>query len=1245
LWPSTKLGTPTTNPPVTFSLIDMKKSNLIRSISIIASVLGMGGMALAAPYEPEGRVVTWGQGPPLAPTMQLSLRVFGDEFYGRTETLAGYTVIYNYADNSYYYAKLSDDGVTLESTGVLANLAPPANLQRRIDLSIPGIIQAAGVQRIAYDARRKARWDTRVAASQTVAANAAGTSFPPTVLAAARTNSAPVAGSVVGLTILVEFSDTTANFTQAKIQSMFNQGTLGAPGVLPPPRITPATAENTYTQDGNAGSVNTYFAEQSAGRLNLVQLVTPIVKLTGNRASYSYADYNPQTPTTSPNNELEPNARVVASEIIRDAITRLEEQGFNFSPVSVDAFGRIRVVNVILASPDSGAHMQGVWPHSGPFVSSFGATVTPDVHTFGTDTKPRIISEYAFRTVNTTPITIGTLCHDDAQLLVGFPDLYAYPSMGVGNQCLMGTGSDGSTGSPAIPATAATNGSATTPFVTLFVTPPVPLPVPPAAPFVQQPGLPAIPISSANGGRRPAPLNPHFKNLAGWNTPIEINATTERTVTLPTATPTAGVAYRFRKPGSLTESFIVENRNTNTRWIAAPLDTGVAVWHIDDSKNGNILAGPADNYGVSLEQADALGNLENSIVGPNSNAGDSGDLLKVARPTFSDLTRPSAAWWDGTPSRFQARVISFTGTTDASVAFGPYASPNSIVVDGPNGGEFAFWQNTIPITWSASITGNVKIELLKAGVPPLVIAANVVTSTRRFNWVVPTTVRPASDYTIRISSLTNAIAVSDTSDAPFTVSDVAFPRDQRLPHGWVKPTASLSTWTVSNVDAVDGSFCLAAIRPRDGSSAGIEYSSNFVAGEVSFYLKTSTEPGFDFARFYIDGVEQALEGSVGLSGQSEWLQYRFQVEDGPHTFKWVYEKDTSVAAFNDRVLLDAVVLPATKEEIAVETLNAGIESGASIGFADTTLGQTTAAQVFTIRNAGTTDLYGISLTKEGTNMADFVVTALPRTVLTPGATMTFSVTFKPVVTGLPGAKVASLSIRSSDGDESPFTVALQGTADAIPSIAVSEPSGTAMIDGRATRAFGSASIGSTGTSRVFTIRNNGAGPLKSLAVTKTGAGIADFEISPLSATTVASQATATFTITFKPTLRGARSAAIKITSNDVKAGPFDFTVSGTGLVAASVARTNVSSTVLGQSFFLQTSPVGPLAPFTQISNGLTYNVMTIAKGTGTVEVSSNLVDWFSGKDFTTVVSETDSSITVRDNTPTSELSKRYIRRK
>lgn len=74
------------------------------------------------------------------------------------------------------------------------------------------------------------------------------------------------------------------------------------------------------------------------------------------------------------------------------------------------------------------------------------------------------------------------------------------------------------------------------------------------------------------------------------------------------------------------------------------------------------------------------------------------------------------------------------------------------------------------------------------------------------------------------------------------------------------------------------------------------------AGTLTFWQKVSSELGFDFLRFYIDGVEQD-----SLSGEVDWQQASFTVTGaGIHKLKWVYAKDDSKTSGSDRAWLDQV---------------------------------------------------------------------------------------------------------------------------------------------------------------------------------------------------------------------------------------------------------------------------------------------------------------------------------------------------
>ena len=74
------------------------------------------------------------------------------------------------------------------------------------------------------------------------------------------------------------------------------------------------------------------------------------------------------------------------------------------------------------------------------------------------------------------------------------------------------------------------------------------------------------------------------------------------------------------------------------------------------------------------------------------------------------------------------------------------------------------------------------------------------------------------------------------------------------------------------------------------------------AGIFSFYWKVSSEAGYDFLEFYIDGVLQER-----ISGLVDWHQMVYEfIDSGSHTLEWRYVKDYSESAGDDSGWIDLV---------------------------------------------------------------------------------------------------------------------------------------------------------------------------------------------------------------------------------------------------------------------------------------------------------------------------------------------------
>lgn len=73
-------------------------------------------------------------------------------------------------------------------------------------------------------------------------------------------------------------------------------------------------------------------------------------------------------------------------------------------------------------------------------------------------------------------------------------------------------------------------------------------------------------------------------------------------------------------------------------------------------------------------------------------------------------------------------------------------------------------------------------------------------------------------------------------------------------------------------------------------------------GRLTFWWKVSSEGGFDYLRFYVDGSEATPE----ISGNVDWQSCDVRIGTGSHTLQWMYSKNSSVSAGSDCGWVDQV---------------------------------------------------------------------------------------------------------------------------------------------------------------------------------------------------------------------------------------------------------------------------------------------------------------------------------------------------
>lgn len=131
--------------------------------------------------------------------------------------------------------------------------------------------------------------------------------------------------------------------------------------------------------------------------------------------------------------------------------------------------------------------------------------------------------------------------------------------------------------------------------------------------------------------------------------------------------------------------------------------------------------------------------------------------------------------------------------------------------------------------------------------------------------------------------------------------------------GFESGTFTNNSWTMSGNASwiIDGGNVYDGLYSARSGSIGNNQSSSMTlnlttlaAGNVSFALRTSSQPTSDRLRFFIDGVEKGV-----WSGNTGWKEVSFPITAGNHTFLWTYVKNGSTAIALDRVWVDKIVFP------------------------------------------------------------------------------------------------------------------------------------------------------------------------------------------------------------------------------------------------------------------------------------------------------------------------------------------------
>lgn len=246
----------------------------------------------------------------------------------------------------------------------------------------------------------------------------------------------------------------------------------------------------------------------------------------------------------------------------------------------------------------------------------------------------------------------------------------------------------------------------------------------------------------------------------------------------------------------------------------------------------------------------------------------------------------------------------------------------------------------------------------------------------------------------------------------------------------------------------------------------------------------------------------------------------------------------------------AVVLSGSGASAATDSLSA-----TSLSFPATATGQLSPVQMVTLTNSGGVTLTAIAVTAS----TGFQISNNCGTLLPGNASCTIGVQFAPTQTGtLSGTLTISDALRTQ-------TVALSGTG-VKPALLSVNP---------AQLSFSAQQIGGSGSTLALTVSNTGGLSASNIGFQMTGQSAASFSIGATTCGAILnSGASCAVQVTFKPTIAGANSAALTVSSSTLGVAPVQVLLSGTGQTTnglnISPAQLSFIQSVIGQSSAAQT---------------------------------------------------------------------------
>lgn len=114
-------------------------------------------------------------------------------------------------------------------------------------------------------------------------------------------------------------------------------------------------------------------------------------------------------------------------------------------------------------------------------------------------------------------------------------------------------------------------------------------------------------------------------------------------------------------------------------------------------------------------------------------------------------------------------------------------------------------------------------------------------------------------------------------------------------------------WTITNEGAYQGTYAAKSGAITHSQTSTMSTTRILSApGTISFRYKVSSESGYDFLRFYVDGTQLG-----SWAGTVDWTEATYELAAGTRELSWTYSKDGSVSSGSDCAWIDYIVFPAS----------------------------------------------------------------------------------------------------------------------------------------------------------------------------------------------------------------------------------------------------------------------------------------------------------------------------------------------